>query len=282
MRDKVCVITGSNSGIGKETARELSRQGAVVVMICRNAERGAAARDELAAEDGGPVTLHIADLADLASVRAAAEAITAQHARVDVLINNAGIYLPQRIETGDGFEATMQINHLGHFVLTLRLMPLLRAADGARVISVSSEGHRGGKMDFDDLQSTRGYQGMAAYCRWKLGNVLFTRALARRLEGEGITANALHPGMIGSGFAQDEPGAFNLMMKISKPFLATPAKGARTSLHLATSPDVAGVTGQYFARSRPKTPAKQARSDEDAERLWTASLALSGEDDLSG
>jgi NAD(P)-dependent dehydrogenase (short-subunit alcohol dehydrogenase family) len=225
MRDQVCVITGSNSGIGKETARALTRMGAAVVLVCRDPERGGAARDELAAEGGGPVTLHVADLANLASVRAAAAAIAGQHDHVDVLINNAGIYLPRRIETVDGHEATLQINHLGHFVLTLRLMPLLRAAGagaagGARVISLASEAHRGGRMDFDDLQLTRGYAGFKAYSRWKLGNILFTRALARRLEGTGITANCLHPGVIGSGRPHvDLPGKLPGCRRRQRPVL---------------------------------------------------------------
>ncbi|MCA9550280.1 MAG: SDR family oxidoreductase [Myxococcales bacterium] len=275
---RIAVVTGANVGIGLETARELARQGYRVLMAARNPKKGeAAVADVQASVPGAQVELLQLDLASLASVRAAAEAVTARAPQVDLLVNNAGLILSHREETEDGFEGTFGINHLGHFLFTHLLMD--RLAPGVRVVNLSSEAHRMSKgLDFDDLMRTRrSYQGMPVYADSKLANILFTRELARRLEGRGV-AHAVHPGVVRTGFAADGDvkGIFATLVKIAGPFMLTPAKGARTSLHAATSAEAGEVTGKYWASSKQKRPTRYGEDDAAAARLWTVSEGLVG------
>jgi NAD(P)-dependent dehydrogenase (short-subunit alcohol dehydrogenase family) len=199
---------------------------------------------------------------------------------LDVLVNNAGLMLDRRSTTQDGYETTFQVNHLGPFLLTNLFLDLLRASAPARVVNVASTAHRGGKLNFDDLQSERSYAGMRVYATTKLCNILFTKELARRLQGTGVTANALHPGTVRTGFGMDgdTKGLWRIGMLIVRPFILTPAGGARTSIYLASSPDVEGKSGGYYARSRPSKPTRAAQDDETARRLWEVSAQLVGLD----
>jgi NAD(P)-dependent dehydrogenase (short-subunit alcohol dehydrogenase family) len=261
----ITIVTGGNTGIGKATARGLVRAGATVVIACRDVKKGEAAKAEIGE---GRVHVMPLDLADTRSIRAFAASFRDRFDGIDVLINNAGMWTRERTTTKDGFESTFGVNHLGPFLLTHLLKDLLRG----RVINVSSDLHYRGKMEWDDLQyEQRRFKGPQAYAQSKLANVLFTFALADRLPG--ITVNALHPGVVATELAREYP---QLLMKIASLFLLTPEEGARTSLFLATSPDVATVTGRYFEKSRQKTPARAARSKEDQERLWSLSERLLG------
>lgn len=276
MKDRVCVVTGATTGIGKETARELARAGARVLLLARNAERAEAARAELAAETGATVEVVLADLSSLTDVRRAAREIEARAPRLDVLVNNAGVLLGRREVTSDGYEKTFATNHLAYFLLAHELGGLLRRSAPARIVNVASVAHVYGRMYWDDLMLEREYSELRAYGQSKLANILFTRELARRLAGTGVTANCLHPGGVWSPLYDDVTSWTRLAMTIARPFLIGPKKGARTSVYLATSPEVAEVTGEYFVRCRPRRPAKHARDDDAARRLWDASAKLCG------
>jgi NAD(P)-dependent dehydrogenase (short-subunit alcohol dehydrogenase family) len=218
------------------------------------------------------------DLADLASVGAAADDILSRWPRLDVLVNNAGGTWSGRQATAQGFEYTFGVNHLGHFYLTNLLLPRVEASAPARIVNVTSVGHHFARhgMRFDDLQSERGYDAMEAYCRSKLANVLFTRELAKRLGDEAVTVNAVHPGPVRSGFGMDGDltGFMGFGMKLVRPFEISAKRGAKTSIHLATSPAVTGKTGMYWVRSKPGHMSRRARDDDSAARLWTESEAL--------
>ena len=218
------------------------------------------------------------DLADLGSVRDGARRLLDAYEQIHVLINNAGLVLSHRSETKDGFEATFGINHLGPFLLTRELTGRLEASAPARVVNVASTAHRSARkgLDFDDLQSERHYAGMQAYGRSKLANILFTNELARRLSGRGVTANSVHPGTVATGFARDgdASGLLAFGIKLIKPFILTPEKGARTSVYLASSPEVEGVTGRYFIKCRPRNPSAAARDEAAAALLWSVSEEL--------
>ena len=275
MIGKVCVVTGANTGIGLETARALARLGATVVMTARSRARGEAALEDVRRSSPGakvePLDL---DLAALASVRAAAAELAKRHPRIDVLVNNAGLFLTQREETKDGFEMTFGVNHLGPFLFTRLLLEQLEAAAAARIVNVASDEHRrAAGLELDDLDARRRYSGVMAYARSKLANVLFTRELARRLAGTRVTANALHPGGVRTEIGQggDARGAIRILLALLRPFLLTPAQGALTSIHLASSPEVEGVTGRYFVKCRESTPSAAALDDEAARRLWEES-----------
>ena len=274
MRGKVCVVTGASSGIGRATALGLAAQGATVVLICRSEARGAAVLEEIERRSGtGSATLLAADLASQRQVRRVAAAFLARFDRLDVLVNNAGIAgAGTRVETGDGLERTFAVNHLAPFLLTGLLLERLTESAPARVVTVSSAAHRFYPIDLDDLQGERRYAGFSAYCRSKLANVLFTHELVRRLEGSGVTANCLHPGVVATGLFRDAPSWLRFLF--ASPLLRTPEGGADPVLHLATAPALAGVTGQYFVRRRPARPSRAARDAEAARRLWAASEAL--------
>jgi NAD(P)-dependent dehydrogenase (short-subunit alcohol dehydrogenase family) len=279
MRGKVVVITGANAGIGFETAVGVAAREATTVLACRNpAKAEAAAREVTRRTWNDDVHVVALDLADLASVRKGADDITTRWDRLDVLVDNAGGTWTERRETAQGFEYTFGVNHLGHFFLTNLLLERLRASAPSRIVCVASMGHhfaRGG-MRFDDLQSERRYEGMDAYCRSKLANVLFVRELARRLDGTGVTANAVHPGWVRSRFGMDgdTSGFAGYGMVALRPFQIGPKRGARTSIYLATAPEVAGESGKYWARRKQGHMSRRARDDEAAVRLWDESERL--------
>jgi len=286
MKDRVAIVTGANTGIGLETARALAERGMTVVMCSRDAARGQAAIDDVRASTGsGSLELCALDLGSLVSVRAAASEILSRHPRVHVLVNNAGLVLSDRRTTTDGFEATFGVNHLGHFLFTHGLLSALEegareAGEPSRIVNVSSDAHRMSRgLSWDDLGcERRKYRELSVYADSKLANILFTRELARRFEGRGVVAHAVHPGVVGSrfGWDGDTRGWFAFGVKLVKPFLLTPAKGARTSIHAATAEDAARASGLYWTRSRPVKPSRAARDDEAAERLWQVSEQLVG------
>jgi len=279
LHDQVIVITGGNSGIGKEAAVALSKMDATVVITARNPEKGVDALAEIHRRSGRTSAEVMAlDLADFASIRSFASALLARHDRLDVLVNNAGGILSNRTETAQGFETTFGVNHLGHFLLTQLLLDRLKASAPARVVTVSSLGHRFAYsgLDFADLQSERHYWAMDAYAKSKLANILFTRELARRLVGTGVTANCLHPGVVRSGFGShdDTSGVERLSMLLGSPFFVSAARGARTTVYLASAPEVADRTGGYYVRCREHRPSRAARDPEAARRLWEVSEQL--------
>ncbi|MGB0591388.1 MAG: SDR family oxidoreductase [Myxococcota bacterium] len=272
---KVFIVTGANSGIGLVSATEFARRGARVVMMCRSPERGDAARRQIVEETGGDVELILCDFSDMAQIRSAAEAFRQTYDRLDVLLNNAGVYLPKRMTSPQGLEMTFAINHIGYFLLTQELLPLLTATEASRVVSVTSAAHWYGSLNLDDLQfEGRAFIGQRVYGTSKLLNILFTVELARRLEGTGTTANCVHPGLIRSGFGKDEPGIMNGLMTVISPFIMSASWGARGSIYLATSPAVAEVSGAYFSGKGRGLVTRGARDPETAKRLWMLSEEL--------
>jgi NAD(P)-dependent dehydrogenase (short-subunit alcohol dehydrogenase family) len=267
MDSKVCVVTGANTGIGKETARGLAKLGATVVLACRNVEKGEAAREDIQRTTGRTdVKVMPLDLGSVASVRAFAKRVRDELPALHVLVNNAGVWTTARATTKDGLETTWGTNHVGTFLLTNELLPLLEASAPSRVVVLSSALHYRGKMNWDDLQHERGsFSGPTAYNQSKLANVLFTNALARRLAGKRVTANAVHPGVVATELARDYP---KLLVKIFHFFLLTPEQGAQCSLHVATSDECATATGLYYEKSRAKKAAREALDEAAQERLW--------------
>jgi NAD(P)-dependent dehydrogenase (short-subunit alcohol dehydrogenase family) len=282
MQGKTVVVTGANSGIGFETAAALGAMGARVLVTARNADKGRAAVAAITQRLHGEaqVQLVVFDLADLASVRRGAAEILELAPRLDVLVNNAGLVLSERSETVDGYEATFATNHLGPFLLTNLLLDRITASGPARIVNVASTAHNAARkgMPFDDLQSTTHYRGMRVYGESKLANMLFTIELARRLQGSGVTANSLHPGTVRSGYGGggDARGFLAFGIKIASPFFLSSAKGARTSVYLASSSEVEGVSGQYFVKCKPRKPRRWAEDADAALRLWQVSEQLVG------
>ena len=279
MDGRVAVVTGANSGIGRETALGLARAGATTVLACRDPGRAEAAAEEVRRRSGS-ADVHVVrlDLADLKTVGDAAEEIVGRWDRLDVLVNNAGGIWSTRQVTAQGFEQTFGVNHLGHFFLTRLLLARLRESAPSRIVNLSSVGHHMAQMGmrFGDLQTEGRYVSLAVYARSKLANLLFTRELARRLQGTGVTANAAHPGPVRSGFGMDGDlrGIEGLGNRVVRLFEISAEAGARTSLYLATSPDVAERSGGYYVRSKPGHMSRPARSDAAAERLWQVSEEL--------
>lgn len=272
MSGKTCVVTGANSGIGKETAEGLARMGATVVMVCRDRERGQAALEEIKSKSGNQsVELMICDLASQAQIRKLVEEFKQKHNRLDVLVNNAGLVLTHRTVTEDGFETTFAVNHLGYFLLTNLLLDVIKQSAPARIVNVASTAHRSATIDFNDLQGERSYGTMRAYGQSKLANILFTYELARRLEGSGVTVNCLHPGIIGTNIFRAAPGILSAAAKL---IFKSPKKGAETSLYLATSPEVAQVTGKYFDDKKVISSSPESHNKAVAERLWQISEQL--------
>lgn len=274
----VCVVTGASSGIGLETARGLARLGAAVVMVGRDPERLAlAARDVGESARGGRVSSLRADLASLSEVRALAARVAEAHPQVHVLVNNAGVWNARRRLTADGHEETFAVNHLAPYLLTRLLLPSLEAAGAARVVTVSSRLHeRLRAFDFDDLTLERRYSGLSAYRRSKLANVMFASELARRLAGSGITSNSVHPGDVATRVVRSSRLLQWGLDTIARHFLATPEQGARTSIHVASAPELEGVSGRYFARCRERRPSPVANDREACARLWDLSAELTG------
>ena len=273
----VIVITGATSGIGQVAAEALAAQGARIVLVARDPRR--AERTLARLRSVGPTMAHkahIADLSRLAETRQVGERIAAEEPRIDVLINNAGNIFIERGVTADGLERTFALNHMAYFVLTHALRERLIASAPARIVNTASNAHRGNALDFDDLQFQRGFRGLTAYARSKLANILFTRELARRLAGTGVTANCLHPGFVSTGIGQRDGGLFAIMVRMSMLFARTPEQGASTIVYLATSPDVAAASGGYYADCRQAVQTHAAQNDDDARRLWEESLRLAG------
>lgn len=276
MKDKIVAITGANSGIGKAAAEALAREGAHVIMLCRNAEKAEAARAEIVRNAGSEkVDIVTCDLANLASIRAAAKEVQETYPQLDVLLNNAGLMLTQRSETADGFETQLGTNHLGPFLLTNLLLPMLKDSGPARIVNVSSAAHWGGKIKFDDLNMSKGrYIGFFQYCHTKLMNILFTRELARRIEDTELTTNCLHPGGVNTNFAAGQAPKF--LDGIVRSAMITPEKGARTSVYLCSDPEAANVSGEYFVKCKKAMSSRRSKNMADALRLWTVSEKLVG------
>ena len=269
-------MTGANSGIGEEVALGLARMGASVVMVCRDTAKGETARKLIAERSGNKsVELMIADLASLVSVRALAQHFKETHDKLQILVNNAGIIMGKRIVTADNMETTFEVNYLSHFLLTMLLLDVLKTSAPSRIVNVSSDAHYSGKMNFEDLQEEKGFSAMKSYSQSKLAQVLFTHELAKKLEGTGVTVYAVHPGVVRTHWG-DEGGAMGIGIRIARPFMISPEKGAQTPLYAATSPDVASITGKYWEKKKEKEPSKEADSDEEARQLWTVSSNLAG------
>jgi NAD(P)-dependent dehydrogenase (short-subunit alcohol dehydrogenase family) len=281
MDGKTVVITGGNSGIGKAAAVALARAGARVVITARNADRGTAARADIAAASGSDtVELSVFDLEDLSSVRAGADDLLERCPRIDVLLNNAGLILSNRSLSTDGYESTFAINHLGPFLLTELLLERVKESAPSRIVNVASTAHNFARrgMVFDDLMAEQSYKPMEVYGRSKLANILFTTELAERLAGTGVTVNSLHPGSVATGYARDGDTtgfmAWGVKVYALLPISLTPEQGARTSIYLCSSPEVEGVTGRYFAKCAQKTPSANARDRDAAAQLWRVSEEL--------
>jgi NAD(P)-dependent dehydrogenase (short-subunit alcohol dehydrogenase family) len=277
MQGKKVMITGATSGIGRETAIGLGKLGAQLILVARDQKKGdetvAAIR---AAGATQPIDVLIANLSLMAEVRRLAEAVHKKTDRLDVLVNNAGAWFAKRELTSEEFELTFALNHLSYFLLTNLLLDLLKAAPAGRIINVASEAHRGAHVDFKDLQSENNYSLLGAYGISKLENILFTAALSRRLEGSRVTANALHPGVVATGFGLNNRGLVRLAMKIAQLFFISPEKGARTSIFLASAPEVAGVSGKYFDKCKERAPSPAALDEATQEELWRVTAQLTG------
>lgn len=277
MNGKVCVITGATSGIGQVAARELAAQGAEVVIVGRNEARTRAVVESIRQATGSTtVSSALCDFASQRDIRRLAAELLERLPRIDVLVNNAGAVNPRRVVTEDGIERTFAVNHLGYHLLTSLLLDRLKESAPARIVNVASGAHRKGDFDFDDPGYSRGYSQLKAYARSKLANMLFNRELARRLEGTGVTTNALHPGVVRTGIWNTQPGIAALVMKVVTPFFISPEEGAKTIVWLASSPEVEGKSGGYFYQCRPSRQSPLAQDAETARRLWELSDQLTG------
>jgi len=278
MQGKTIVATGATSGIGEAAATKLAAMGARIVFVARDPQRAAATLAKLErVAPGGGHRFHIADLSLVAETRRVGAAIAASEPRVDVLVNNAGAMFSRRRLTAEGLETTFALNHMSYFALTRALNERLVASAPARVVSTASAAHAGAALDFDDLQSARGYSGSKAYGRSKLANVLFTRELARRLAGTGVVANCLHPGFVATRFGDEAGGWTGRFIGIAKRLAAiSPDEGADAIVYLASAPEAAGVSGEYFLKRKATAPSAAARDDKAAKLLWERSEAVAG------
>lgn len=274
---KTVVITGANSGIGYAAAEVLAQRGANLILLCRNDARAETAKRSIAeVAPKATIDCYPLDLASFASVRKAAASVLEHHPRIDVLINNAGLFLPSRTLTEDDLEATLQINHFGPFLLTHLLVPRLFESAPSRIVNVSSRAHRMGTMKFDGFRYDEKYSAWEAYGTSKLMNIYHARSLANRLDPSKVTANALHPGVVSTEFAQDEMSMVGRALKLLGFLLKTPRQGAATTIHLASHPEGGLKTGQYFQDEKPAQPRAFALNDEAAERLWHESERVTG------
>jgi NAD(P)-dependent dehydrogenase (short-subunit alcohol dehydrogenase family) len=278
LEGKICVITGATSGIGLATAERLVGMGAQLILVGRDAAKERHTRERLSAlKPGAAIEILTGDLGRLGGVRDLAREIAARAPRIDVLVNNAGAIFDHRAENGDGLERTFALNHMAYYLMTRLLDAPLKAAAPSRVVIVSSTAHRGAELDFDDLQCRERYSGWTAYRRSKLANILFTRRLSRHWAGSGVTANSLHPGFVASRFGDNNSGMFRTSLAVGKRMLAiSTERGADTSVHLASAPEVAGMSGLYFDQCKPVEPSAAAQNDATAERLWLESARIAG------
>lgn len=277
MNDKVCLVTGATHGIGFETAQALARGGATVLVHGRDLTRArAVARQITATTDNPRVRAVQADFARLADVRQLADELNGSVSHLDVLVNNAGMMSAARALSAEGYDLTFAVNHLAPFLLTNLLLPKLSAAGAARIVVVASAAHRRARLDFDDLMNAKVSGLLPAYARSKLANILFTRSLAQRLRGSAVTANALHPGFVNSHIFHATPALRLLLMPLAPLLMRTPAQGAATSIYLATSPEVTGVSGAYYEGMRQVEPSAAAQDAAAGERLWQESARLTG------
>jgi len=275
MNGKVCVVTGATSGIGKAAAAALAKLGAQVVLVGRDRGRAEAAAAEIGATAAVPPKAEIADLASMEQVRALAGRLGSLE-RIDVLINNAGLVLGEHRVTRDGFEHVFAVNHLAPFLLTNLLLPKLTGSAPARVVTVTSDAHSAAKLDLDDPNLEHGWNSWRSYANSKLANILFTRELARRLDGTGVTANCAHPGTVRTGFGREGKPLLRLATTLARPFFLSPERGADTVVYLASSPDVAGETGGYYVKRQRREPSAAARDDAAARKLWEISEKMTG------
>jgi NAD(P)-dependent dehydrogenase (short-subunit alcohol dehydrogenase family) len=279
MHDKICLVTGATSGIGQVTATELARRGAHVVIVGRSAQKCEATQQQIRSETGAAaVDALVADLSSLAELRRLAGEIIERYPRLDVLVNNAGAMFSKRAESDDGIEKTFALNHFSYFVLTNLLLPLLKASNPARIVNVASDAHKGISFNFDDFQFKKRYSGWKAYKQSKLANILFTGELARRIAGSGATANSLHPGFVRTNFLEvfNDARAGWFIKRAADLIALSPEKGARTSIYLASAPEVEGISGQYFVKERAIASSPQSQDQAAAERLWRLSVDMTG------
>ncbi len=275
LRDKTAIVTGATNGIGLVTARELAKQGINVVIISRSQERCEFIVSQLKKETGNPnIEFLASDLSVMANVRQVAQEFMKRHNRLDILVNNAGAIFFQRLVSQDGYEMTFALNHLSYFLLTVLLLDTLKSSAPSRIINVSSDAHQGGKINLDDLMFTRKFSGFGAYSASKLANILFTYQLDEYLSGTQVTANALHPGFVSTGFAKNNSGLIKLGMGITSIFAKKPEKGAETSIFLASSPEVEGVSGKYFSDCKEIKSSTSSYDKLTQKGLWEKSFEL--------
>lgn len=273
---KCCIVTGANSGIGKVVARELGRQGATVTMVCRDQGKGEAAKKEIELATGSKsIELMIADLSSLESVRNLAKTYKEKHDKLHILVNNAGLLMGKREVTADGLETTFVVNYLSQFLLTNLLLDTLKASAPSRIVNVTSDAHYQGHIDFDDLEEEKKYSPMKSYSQSKLAQVLFTHELAEKLVGTGVTVNAVHPGVVRTNWG-DEGGPMSIAIRLGRPFMLSPDKGAETPLYVATSPEVADISGKFFAKKKEKESSEESYNKAESKQLWEISAKLSG------
>lgn len=278
MNGKICLVTGASSGIGKATALGLARMGATVVIVCRDATRGGAALSEIKQKTGhNSIHLLVADLSSQKEIHRLADEYRSRYQHLHVLINNAGVYYTKRHVTVDGLEAMFAVNYLARFLLTNLLLDIIKSSAPARIINVAGAYHAKGKLNFDDLQGEKDFDGQRANHQSKLADVLFTYELARRLKATGVTVNCLHPGMVATDLIdkdKDFPVFFKYLYKLSKPLMKSPAKGAETSIYLASSAEVEGTTSQYFVDKKIAESSPESHDTQLAQRLWGVSAKL--------
>lgn len=270
MKGKVCVITGANSGIGKETTIGLARQGGTMVMVCRNEHKGSAARDDIVRKTGNEsIELLLCNLESLSNVRALAESILNRYERVHILVNNAGVFSLRRSRIAEGFERTFAVNYFAPFVLTHLLLDRLKESSPSRIVNVSSVSHFGGHIDLEELAKKGGSSAFKAYSNSKLALVMFTYELARRIKGTGVTANCLHPGAVSTNI-------WRIPSVLTRPFMLSAKSGAETPIYLSSSPEVEGQSGQYYEKMKSKRSSDESYDEEEARKLWDLSLRLVG------
>lgn len=276
MKDKVCIVTGANAGIGRVTALEIAKMGAKLVIVCRSKERGEEALKDIRNKSNNEnVELILADMASQKSIKNFAEQFKTKYDKLDVLVNNAGLIIGKKELTEDGIESTFAINHMGYFITTHLLLDMLKESPAGRIVNVASEAHRMGNTSFDDINCEKAYNSMKVYGQSKFNNILFTYELAKRIkEHKNLTVNCLHPGVIGSNFGQTGAAWFRFGAKLLKPFFLTNEQGAETQIYLATSPEVEGVSGKYFDKKKPVRSSKISYDENAWKKLWEISEGL--------